>query len=314
MITFFSVLLALITMSASDHEEKTALFRAMKDLAVIKESPNVLKSIKELQNEFGDKITCEVCWDSFGVEKLEKFNSLECGHFFCRDCLKTWNQPKQKCPKCRKDIKYLHDCNRDKLSIGGKIRQLSKVIESLQSIRQTENRENAVKFLQKQLIEFLESAKQKKETKRKIKELQEQIYPDSQKKMTDIEIILKDITYISIKISSAQKEIKERLNSEIQTLSEPRKQSKFLVYAYASIEFFLLWNFLYVSFGAKFFALFWGDPMSFSPSIQACFNSTCLFSVIFNYFNAVQVSRQHLFILILILVLCVQIYSDQNFW
>merc|ERR1712098_140705 len=241
--------------------------------------------------------------------RIEKLNSLECGHIFCRKCIKPWKDKGKSCPHCRDDIIVVNDPVVDKKwKTKDTIHLLSNAIKSLESIKQTEKRKNMVKLLRKYLITEMKSTEQTKEIKEKMKAHQVQIKQTEEKqeaKSNCFKRKYKEAKGSEINHELINDEVK-KLKSETQTSNESTKKIKILK---AAIAFFIIWNILHYLLGEVFILLFWPNPKGFTPSFRGHSNGLWLFISIHNFFDGVSASKCHLFILIVVLFFIIQTYT-----
>jgi len=67
---------------------------------------HIKTKISEKQDDLHEKCECNICYDE---HEKQKFIKLDCGHEFCKDCIKQTLQNERRktpcCPFCRADIK-----------------------------------------------------------------------------------------------------------------------------------------------------------------------------------------------------------------
>jgi hypothetical protein len=59
--------------------------------------------MKELIKECGKHFECSICLDDIESDDLK---ILKCGHMFHKECCEKWLETSNKCPNCRKVVKY----------------------------------------------------------------------------------------------------------------------------------------------------------------------------------------------------------------
>merc|ERR1712098_94786 len=188
------------------------------------------------------------------------------------------------------------------------IHLLSGAIESLESIKQTENRKSMVESLQKELIAELKSAAKSKIINEKIRAHEVQIKQAEGVKSNCFNRKYKGAT---IKHQLVKDEPK-KLNSKTHTSNDFTNEA--MKFVRSGTAFFLIWNaFLFctykMGYSSLFDLLFWPNPESYLPTIRGQLNSMLFFTSVHNIFNGVSASKCHLFILILTLFFIVQAYT-----
>ena len=61
------------------------------------QAPTTIQAPKRVKGSA--KTTCSICMEDRYKRRMTK---LECGHYFCKSCIKKWAKQQNTCPQCRK--------------------------------------------------------------------------------------------------------------------------------------------------------------------------------------------------------------------
>lgn len=65
---------------------------------------HLINQFRDLINKYKPKYECSICLEDISEGKT--LEVVKCGHFFHNDCINAWLVNNDKCPLCRKKIKY----------------------------------------------------------------------------------------------------------------------------------------------------------------------------------------------------------------
>ncbi len=84
-------------------EQALNLVQPMREQINNTELPTFLiQQFKDLIEKYKHKYECSICMEDLSKETLQV---VKCGHFFHKDCIRSWLNNNNTCPLCRKVIK-----------------------------------------------------------------------------------------------------------------------------------------------------------------------------------------------------------------